>query len=347
VPQLTEPVTDLVVLLDRSLAFDAEYSGNLSSHLPMLLGALQQLGASNAQLQTAFTRYSAQLQPMPPQEDWALGDPWRVPLGQPRAWPRYRHLFALWLEDEGAGDVLRQTLPVLLQGCGAAAFHGLIRTAYAVQSAHRAELAHALAYWACRWLPLGAVAVVDGPSTDVAAVLARASAVPGVDGCPSDMIVDRMHHATQQPGFAAALQPLQLGPDTLGDLARHAAQLYARSGSFTVLHALTSACALQLLWPFIEDEPSAPGQAQAGAMAAYWQAYAAAVSLGSRLKVGTVPAPLPWPQLVAAALKSKDEHLVKLVHSCQQAQQVWGDTGGPATDWQRAATRAVLGAAAA
>jgi hypothetical protein len=272
-----------------------------------------------------------------------------VPLGQPRAWPRYRHLFALWLEDEGAGEVLRQTLPVLLQGCGAAAFHGLIRTAYAVQTAHRAELAHALAYWACRWLPLGAVAFVDGPDTDVAAVLARASAVPGVAGCPSDMIVDRMHHAAQQPGFAAALQPLQLGPDTLGDLARHAAQLYARSGSFTVLHALTSACALQLLWPFIEDEPSAPGQAQASAMAAYWQAYAAAVcSLGSRLKVGTAPAPLPWPQLVAAALKSKDEHLVKLVHSCQQAQQVWGDAAGENSScWQAAATRGVLAAQAA
>jgi Questin oxidase-like len=351
VPQLTEPVTDLVVLLDRSLAFDAEYSGNLSSHLPMLLGALHQLGASNSQLQTAFTRYSAQLQPMPPQEDWALGDPWRVPLGQPRAWPRYRHLFALWLEDEGAGEVLRQTLPVLLQGCGAAAFHGLIRTAYAVQSAHRAELAHALAYWACRWLPLEAVAVVDGLSTDVAAVLARASAVPGVASCPSDMIVDRMHHATQQSGFAAALQPLQLGPDTLGDLARHAAQLYARSGSFTVLHAFTSACALQLLWPFVEDEPDAPGQAQASALAAYWQACAAAVcSLGSRLKVGTAPAPLPWPQLVAAALQSPDEHLVKLVHSCQQAQQVWGDAGAAggaaaASDWQLAASRAVRDAA--
>ena len=33
-------------------------------------------------------------------------------------------------------------------GIGAAAFHGAIRTAYALESASRTELAHALAYWA-------------------------------------------------------------------------------------------------------------------------------------------------------------------------------------------------------
>jgi hypothetical protein len=338
---------DLVSLLDASLHFDAEYSGNLSSHLPMLLGALHALGAGPQQLQAAFDRYSAQLQPMPPQETWALGDPWREPQGQPRAWPRYRHLFAMWIDEEGAAEVLRQTLPALLPGCGAAAFHGLIRTAYAVQSAHRAELAHALAYWACRWLPLvpsgppglPAAPRTGGQVTRVATVLARASALPGVATSASPMIVDRMHHAAQHSGFAAALQPLQLGPATLGDLAQHAAELYAQSGSFTVLHALTSACALQVLWPFVEDDPDAPGQAQASALASYWQAYAAALcSLGSRLKVGRAPTPLPWPQLVAAALQSSDEHAVKLVHSCQMAQGFWGEAAGC---WQRAATRAV------
>ncbi len=341
---------DMVGLLDQSLAFDAEYTHkgttNLSNHLPMLLGALQQMGASPTQLQAAFSRYSAQLHPMPPLENWALGDPWRQYLGQPSAWPRYRDLFTLWLEDEGAGEVLRQTLPALLAGCGAAAFHGLLRTAYAVQSAHRAELAHALAYWACRWLDLGLAAVplpasksadFGGNATDVGALLASASALPGVAGSGSNMIVERMHHAAHQSGFAAALQPLQLGPDTLQDLARHAAQLYARSGSLTVLHALTSAVALQVLWPFVEEEP----HLQAGALAAYWRAYAAAVcSLGGRLKLSAAPAPLPWPKLVAAALQSPDEHLVKLVHSCQRAQQVWGDVDG-SSDWQLAASRAV------
>jgi hypothetical protein len=353
VPALVETTLtpDVVSLLDNSLAFDAEYSNNLSNHLPMLLGALQQLGATAPQLQAAFDRYSQHLQPMPAQEDWVLGDPWRLQFGQPRAWPRYRHLFALWLEDEGAGEVLRQTLPALLPGCGAAAFHGLIRTAYAVQSAHRAELAHALAYWACRWLDVGlpadaqdheSAADFGGNAALPGPLLARASALPGVATCASNLIVERMHHAAHQSGFAAALQPLQLGPDTLQDLARHAAKLYARSGSFTVLHALTSAVALQVLWPFVEEEP----QAQASAIAAYWRPYAAAVcSLGTRLKLGTAPAPLPWPQLVTAALQSPDEHLVKLVHSCQKAQQFWGDVGGAGSDWQLAASRAVRDAA--
>ena len=41
-----------------------------------------------------------------------------------------------------------------LPGVAAAAFHGLIRTAHAVQSGHAGEVAAALAYWAWRWQPL-------------------------------------------------------------------------------------------------------------------------------------------------------------------------------------------------
>ena len=55
--------------------------------------------------------------------------------------------------------MLSQVLRVLMRGCGAAAFHGLIRTSYAVQASHTRELADALAHWACRHRVLG-----DAPS---------------------------------------------------------------------------------------------------------------------------------------------------------------------------------------
>ena len=332
---------DLVAALDHSLRYDAEYGNRLSNHLPMLLVALHRLGASDDRLAAASARYAHKLHAMPPLQAWQAGDPWREPLGQPAAWPRYRDLFATWLQEEGAGETLRQTLPALMPGCGAAAFHGLIRTAYAVDAAHRAELAHALAYWASRWLDLG----VDHPSggdltagsggrqADPAPLLKSAAAVSGVAASPSGTIVERMHHAAWQPGFAQAVSPLRLDEDTLPRLARHAAQLYARSGDFTVLHLVTSAWALRLLLPFIDDLRPA--------LASYWRAYAAAAAnASSRLKVGRTPAPLPWPQIIQTALASDDEHLVKLVHACQQEQRAYVG----ADDWQRAATRAVLGA---
>jgi Questin oxidase-like len=350
----------LIELLDQSLAFDAEYQSKLSNHLPMLLAALQRLGASDAQLTAALQRYSAQLQAMPALQAWPLGDPWKAPLGQPLAWPRYRDLFAMWLREEGAGAVLHQTLPALLPGCGAAAFHGLIRTAYAVETAHSAEIAHALAYWACRWLDLG-LAVDAAPSGGTVADPATlvglatkqatkqgakqgakqdakhaakgAAAGPDATGAASPYIVERMHHSAHSLGFAATVQPLRLDADTLHRLARHAAQSYARSGSFTVLHLVTSAWAMRVLLPFTDHVPAAVG--------CYWQAYAAAaVSESPRLKLdAAAPKPRPWPELVQAALHSQDEHLVKLVDACRQEQSAWGG----ANDWQLAATRAVAG----
>jgi hypothetical protein len=127
----------LAALLDEGACFDAEYRGGLSNHLPMALQALQALGADAARLQAFAQRYSRRLQPARPAEAWPAGEPWAARLGDPAAWPAYRDLFAQWLAYEDAGDVLRQVLPLLMQGCGAAAFHGLIRTASAVQATHR------------------------------------------------------------------------------------------------------------------------------------------------------------------------------------------------------------------
>ncbi len=327
---------DLPAVLADSLRYDAEYATRLSNHLPMLLVALHRLGASDAHLQTAGARYASQhhLHAMPPLQAWSPGDPWREPLGQPAAWPRYRDLFTTWLQEEGAGETLRQVLPALLPGCGAAAFHGLIRTAYAVDAAHRAELAHALAYWASRWLDLGVppdAAPAVGLQANPGPLLKAAAAVPGVAASSAGFIAERMHHAAWQPGFAAAIKPLRLDVHTLPRLARHAAQLYARSGNFTVLHLVTSAWALRVLLPFVDELPAA--------LASYWRAYAAGVaSVSGQIKIARAPAPLPWPHIIEVALNSDDEHVVKLVHACQQEQLAHGG----ADDWQRAATRAVL-----
>ncbi len=331
---MTPAPRDLVALLDDSLRFDAEYGQRLSNHLPMLLVALHRLGASDERVTDAAATYAARLHAMPPLQAWSAGDPWRLPLGQPAVWPAYRYLFTTWMHEEGAGETLRQVLPALLPGCGAAAFHGLIRTAYAVDSAHRAELAHALAYWGSRWLDLGVdeAGATTGTQADPAPLLQAGAAVPGVAGSASGYIVERMFHAAWQPGFAQAVQGLRLDERTLPRLARHAARLYARSGDFTVLHLVTSAWAMRVLLPFVDDLPAG--------LAGYWHAYAAGVAgLGARLKPGRAAQPLPWPDIVARALASDDEHLVKLVHACQQEQQAYAG----ADDWQRAATRAVMG----
>jgi len=316
----------LAELIDAGAAFDAEYAGGLSNHRPMTLLALARLGAPEARLNAFAQRYSQRLQPAPAPAPWPAGDAWASRLGERESWPAYRDLFGEWLLHEHSSDVLRQALPRLMQGCGAAAFHGLIRTAYALQAARRQELADALAYWACRWLDLGA-SLGAGAVDDAEAVLRQLRAVPS----SADLIFQRMQAAAQTPHFKTTVARLRVHEGTLPQLAALAAQAHAATGNFTALHLVTSAHAMRLLMPFV-DEPEP-------ALHAYWRAFAAAVC-GAGLRPAAAPPALPWPTLVAAAVASEEDHLIKLVDSCREEHQAYGGKGA----WQQAATRAVLNA---
>ena len=317
-------------LLDDTAVHDAEYRGGLSNHLPMALQALHALGAGDERLRGFVCVYARRLETAPAAQAWPAGEAWRARLGERAAWPAYRDLFTHWLETEDAGQVLAQVLPTLMAGGGAAAFHGLIRTAYAVRAAHRQALADALAYWACRWLDLGhsgaqAAARADtrARETNPAVVLRRVPALRQAD--PDALIFQRMQAVAGQPGFEAAVSRLRITQGTLPALARGAAELYARSGNFTVLHLLTSAHAVRLLLPQIEEALPA--------VADYWRAFAAGWAASGARDVGTVPT-RPWPEIVAGAIGSDDEHVIKLVHSCREQEAA---LGGPV--WRQAASR--------
>ena len=319
----------LAELIDAGATFDAEYAGGLSNHLPMALLALARLGATEARLNAFAQTYSRRLQPAPPPTPWPAGDAWASRLGRREAWPEYRSLFYQWLLHEHSSDVLRQVLPPLMQGCGAAAFHGLIRTAYALQSTRRQELADALAYWACRWLDLGAAGTAGTAGTS-GTVREPLAALRQLHATHSDagLIFQRMQAAAREPHFQAVVDTLQVHESTLTQLALLAAQAYAASGNFTALHLVTSAHAMRVLLPCV-DEPLP-------ALQGYWRAFAAAVC-ASGMTVGTAPTPRPWPELVAAAMASDDDHVIKLVDTCREEVRAHGGAG----PWQQAATRAL------
>lgn len=325
---MTARTTVLNRLLDEGLALAPEYGPALSSHRPMALVALARLGAGARRLRAFAAHYAGShaLAPAPAAQRWPAGDPWPGRLGDFAAWPVYRGLFREWIAHEGGVEVLEQALPTLMRGCGGAAFHGLIRTAYAVEARHAAELADALAYWAARWMDLGPPG--PGGAEPDPAVALHGLALPTSN---EPLIAERMRTAARRRGFDAAVARLRIDDRTPARVGRWAARLYARSGNFTVLHLVTSAQALQVLRPFAVDPPAA--------VAAWWRAAVAGV-VASRLDLaqpGRAPTVRPWDELVAVALASDDDHLIKLVDACRQAQQAHG--GAP--DWQRAATRVV------
>lgn len=329
-PQRTPKPTPLHRLLDEGASLSPEYGDGLSSHLPMALTALQRLGADARRLRAFAAHYTQEkaLQPALPPVAWPLGDAWQGRFGDIGAWPAYRGLFRTWIAYEGISDVLSQVLPALMRGCGGAAFHGLLRTAYALQARHADELADALAYWAARWMDLGTPA--PGGTVADPAVLLRDLALPR---SKEPLIAQRMHAASKRRAFAPVANALRIDAKTLPRIARLAARLYARSGNFTILHVVTSAQALQVLLPWLAPEDAEP------AVACYWRAVVAGVAASGIdfATLGRAPAPQPWEALVAAARASDDDHLIKLVDACREAQQLHG--GAP--DWQRAATLVV------
>jgi hypothetical protein len=319
----------LRALLTDAARFDAEYRGGLSNHLPMALTALTRLGADDERLAEFAQRYAQRLHPAVALAAWPAGDPWRGRFGDPLAWPAYRSLFREWIAHEGASAVLAQCLPPLMEGVAAAAFHGAIRVAYALAANHADELADGLAYWACRWFSCGAPRQ-GGSEREPARVLARLDFAHEL--APQPLIALAIAAAAAHPRFDAALAPLHVNlRTTLPRLAQIAAERYAAGPDFTVLHLVTGAHAVAVLLPWIDEPQRLP------ALAFYARAAAAA---WATCKPRGAPLPplavLPWPEIVARAISSDDDHVIKVVDSCRAHEQA----SGGAT-WVAAASRAV------
>ena len=319
----------LQMLLDEQLTLPPEYRDGLSSHLPMALHALRELGAGPTRLRAFYGSYITRFQgrcaapPAAPPADWlALR-------GQIDAFPALQAHFALAIAQDGKDLTLRAAVPALMPGLAAAALHGAIRTAHAVEARHPGELAAALAYWAASWL-----ALPPGPAA--------------TGGEPFDRWTERLQQAGDQwkpgPGLisagmrlaadTAAWQELvaapTLPPDPLATLARFAANRYAATRNFTVLHLVTGCRALQVLAPWCD------ALAPVHALRAYVAAYLAS-GVGSR---HTQPrqAPPDWPTLRAGAIASDDDHIIKLVH----AAAYWAALcGGDDSPWRAAAATAL------
>ena len=313
----------LARLLDDGARHAPEFDGGLSNHLPMALLALHRLGASGEQMAAWKARYATRLEPAPPAQAWPAGDPWPGRLGDVSAWPAYRDLFGQWVGHEGGADVLAQVLPVLMPGCGAGAFHGPIRVASAARSGHAGELADALAYWACRFLPLGALPSAPGTQPDPEPLLEPLRA----GRSKRSLIFQRMQDAAHDARLHAQVAQLAIDEHTLERLARLSAKAYARSGNFTALHLVTGCHAMHVLSAFLDDEDGT-------ALRWFWQAWAAAV-VAAGMTASAAPPLLPWDAIVPAALAQDDEHVIKLVDSCRELERAYGGD-----DWRRAASRA-------
>ena len=298
----------LHTLLDRAADLPAEYRGGLSNHLPMALHALQRLGATDKRLLTFSERYAARFGerrvPMPAPR--RLAD-WSAHRGDWAAHDALHGHFAAAIAEEGASAVLSAALPKLWTGVAAAAFHGPIRTAHAVEAGHAGELAAALAYWTARWQPIEGLPSAQ-PALDFDAWFERFVGAGAAEDLGAPLISGAIGKARGTAPFRADAARLALPADPVGTLACHAARLYAQTRNFTVLHLVTAARAVRVL------SALAPPPAQV-----LWPAVAAALMAAEVRDRSVAPTgPAGWPEVIAAAIVSDDDHVIKLVHACAE-----------------------------
>jgi hypothetical protein len=304
--------------LQRHVRLPPEYQNGLSNHLPMVLHTLNALGADADRLQSYAEKYVQRFN--------SADSP-------PAGYSVLVRQYADWLQTRGTDETLRRALPELWSGVAAGAFHGLIRTAHAVQSGNHEELAQALAYWAWRSQPTLSPEPAR-PLLSPVAWTAELQAQAGTWRSPKGLIADRMADVQSTPAYVDLAGRLQAAPgditQTLRVLAAFAADRYVVSRNLTVLHMVTACRAARVLAPWLADTPAQRGQLARAYAAAYLSCGTGAVTPPEPAATAT------WETVVAAALVSDDDHVVKMVHACRETEAL----GWPGP-WLAAATRAV------
>jgi Questin oxidase-like len=331
-------------LLDQSAAYAPEYGNGLSDHLPMLLHAMHELGASDERLEEYAAVYRLRLEKLhATQVD--VRD-WRALRGRLDVYDSLTRLFASRIVDEGRDAVLHEVLSVLLPGVGAGAFHGVIRCGHAISAGHDGELARCLAYWAAAYLPLLAeddTTQLPTPSLDLTAWLRAAHDLNTTADTERPRITLRMKAWAQSPQFANLAPALRTNTEALTTFARFAATLYAQTGNFTVLHMVTSSHAMLVLKPWFTDPVLAARWFSLALFAALRAARLTREQIATALHAMPLPnfandlPRKPWDELTATAIASDDDHAAKIVYSSRALFEMLGDEV-----FRAAATRGAL-----
>jgi hypothetical protein len=322
----TGPTTALATLLDEELCFDATTADHLSNHLPMALVALQRLGGSDDRLAAFAARYRHRLAPVHETAPFGGFDEWRAARGQHGTYVAARGYLEACVERDGVEATVRRHLAELVDGLSGAAFHGLIRVAYALESASPARVAAGLAYLTEVHQPLGTRGHTAALTDDPLVALGRLSRLGELHAVEvRGNIGERMRAIARHPAFAGVVDWLAVDESTPRKLTEAATALYALTDDFTALHGLTASHAVAVVSGYVDDHDALCGWWFQALAAAYLTIGAPRLDEPSASLGPWLAAPSPWDDVAAAATLSDDEHVVKLVYSARSLDAVVAD----------------------
>ncbi|MCX5391281.1 questin oxidase family protein [Streptomyces sp. NPDC006482] len=302
--------------LERLHTTGPEHDGWLSNHAPMAVEALVRNGQAPA-VHRWLDHYAPRLEDVPPANRPVTADGWREALGDPSRITDWTRFFARELDGPEARpwrEVLAEWWPRLLPGIAAGATHPVIRTGHAVRTLlsggdgeatapRRAELAHALGYWAARHQPLP-------PLTPLAAAPNATAALDAVPPVPEQGggIRARLAQLTGFPDWGTAPDP-ETAKALLTELVTAATHRYATHGHgepIMLVHAATAPNAV------LRTLPALPRELWAPSLAAAWTASAAVTAAYSPAEAAAyAPTSLTSEEVFARAAAHGDDHTIK------------------------------------
>ncbi|MFJ6580687.1 questin oxidase family protein [Streptomyces sp. NPDC091368] len=274
---MTDTTGTLDEALERLHTTGPERRGWLSNHAPMAVEALVRHGQAPA-VHRWLDHYAPKLEELPPAHLPVTAGTWREALGDPVRITDWTRFFSRELADRPWRDVLAEWWPRLLPGIAGGATHPVIRTGHAVRTLltteettpRRAELAHALGYWAARHQPLPPLTALAAAPT-AAAALDAVPPVPEQDGG----IRARLAQLTAFPVWGGAPDPAA-AKELLTELVTAATHRYASHGHgepVMLVHAATAPNAVLRALPALPRALWAPSVTAAWAAAAVTAAY--------------------------------------------------------------------------
>jgi hypothetical protein len=307
----------LEALLDQELSFEATTGRGLTNHLPMALVAKAGLGAPEDELSRFAATYRDRLVACEKSSTQLTTATWQRAIGQSGSFDDLRDYFERQIHEYGIEATLRGHLDQLIPGIHGAAFHGAIRLAYALEVASPLRVAAGIAYLAETAVALGELPVaVTAGTDDPASVLSAMAASGHFASLPSQRLIsDEMQqasHVTEFHELLAHCAIIERTPDLLRSAALH---LFASTGDFTSLHAVTGMEAFSKLRPFVSDNRAFDTSCLVGLAAAYATVGAPRLASGDYLNELVASNTCAAPEISQVGAMSDDEHVSKLVYS--------------------------------
>lgn len=313
-------------LLEEELSFDATTSNGLTNHLPMALVAKSALGASNEELRRFANTYRRRLVERERLGTELTSATWRSAIGVAGTYDDLCEYFMKAVVEAGPEATIHSHLDTLTPGICGGAFHGALRLAYALEISSSSRIAAGLAYLAESATPLGEP-LPSATSThgvgDVFLQLSRSGDFASIT--KRGRIADDMQDVAAVSSFREAVARTHLDDSAPEHLRGVALALFATTGDFTALHAVTGVEALTALRPYVNDVRAFDVACLTGVTAAFATVGAPVLASCDELAQFSGEHVVATEEIAAVGAASDDEHVSKLVYSALRLHETTGD----------------------